>query len=72
MVDLGDAGGARRLRRGLAAAQVPGHVETPAAPRSRIATVIDFLDAFYGGGMVPADPDLAWRARLWDRIFDSI
>ena len=21
--------------------------------------------------MIPADPDLAWRARMWDRIFDQ-
>jgi len=34
--------------------------------------VIEYADAFYGGGrMIPADPDLAWRARMWDRIFDQ-
>ena len=35
------------------------------------STIIDFLDAFHAGGMVPADPDRAWRARMWDRVFDS-
>ena len=35
-------------------------------------TVIEYLDAFHGGGrLVPSDPDLAWQARMWDRIFDS-
>ena len=33
--------------------------------------VIEYLDAFHGGGVIPADPDLAWQARMWDRIFDS-
>ena len=33
--------------------------------------VIEYLDAFHGGGMIPDDPGLAWRARMWDRIFDS-
>jgi glutathione S-transferase len=34
--------------------------------------VIEYLDAFYGGGrLIPADPDRAWRARMWDRVFDS-
>jgi glutathione S-transferase len=34
--------------------------------------VIEYLDAFYGGGrrMLPADPDLAWQARMWDRFHD--
>ena len=33
-------------------------------------TVIEYLDAFHGGGMMPRDPDLAWQARMWDRVFD--
>ncbi|HET9069994.1 MAG TPA: glutathione S-transferase family protein [Amaricoccus sp.] len=37
--------------------------------------IIEYLDAFqvrgHGGGMIPADPDLAWRARMWDRIIDQ-
>ena len=33
--------------------------------------VIEYLDAFHGRGMIPADPDLAWQARMWDRIFDG-
>ena len=35
--------------------------------------VIEYLDAFHGPGsrMIPSDPDRAWRARMWDRIFDQ-
>jgi glutathione S-transferase len=34
--------------------------------------VIEYLDAFYPGGtrFLPADPDAAWRTRLWDRFYD--
>jgi glutathione S-transferase len=34
--------------------------------------IIDYLDSFYPGRarLVPEDPDLAWRARLYDRLFD--
>ena len=37
------------------------------------AACIEYLDAFYGSGppMIPEDPDLAWQARMWDRIFDQ-
>jgi glutathione S-transferase len=35
--------------------------------------VIEYLDRFYPGRrqLVPADPDAAWQARMWDRFFDS-
>jgi glutathione S-transferase len=34
--------------------------------------VVDYLEAFHPGTarLVPADPDLAWQARMWDRVFD--
>jgi glutathione S-transferase len=34
--------------------------------------IIDYLHRHYPGPapLVPADPDQAWRARLWDRFFD--
>jgi glutathione S-transferase len=34
--------------------------------------IIEYLDRRYPGSpaLVPEDPDLAWRARLWDRFFD--
>jgi glutathione S-transferase len=37
------------------------------------SVVIEYLDAFYPGKarLVPADPDDAWRARMWDRFFDE-
>ncbi len=35
--------------------------------------VVEYLDAFHPGGarLVPADPDGAWTARMWDRVFDQ-
>ncbi|MBP1853487.1 glutathione S-transferase family protein [Rhizobium halophytocola] len=37
-------------------------------------TVIDYLDSFGKGPrpMTPTDPDLAWQARMWDRLFDNM
>jgi glutathione S-transferase len=34
--------------------------------------VIEYLDAHYPGRarFLPADPDLAWQTRMWDRIYD--
>jgi glutathione S-transferase len=35
--------------------------------------VIEYLDIYYPGTtrFVPANPDRAWRTRLWDRFFDN-
>lgn len=35
--------------------------------------VVEYLDAWYPGAtrFVPADPDAAWQARMWDRFFDG-
>jgi glutathione S-transferase len=37
------------------------------------SVILDYLDLHHPGPVrfLPADPDVAWRARLWDRIFDS-
>jgi len=34
--------------------------------------IIEYLDAFYPGPtrFIAADPDAAWRIRMWDRFFD--
>jgi glutathione S-transferase len=34
--------------------------------------ILDYLDRYHPGPtrFTPADPDLAWRTRLWDRILD--
>ena len=34
--------------------------------------VIEYLDAYYPGPtrFLPADPDLAWQTRMWDRVYD--
>jgi len=36
------------------------------------SVIIDYLDRYYPGAVrfTPADPDQAWRTRLWDRFFD--
>jgi glutathione S-transferase len=36
------------------------------------SVIIDYLDRYYPGPVrfTPADPDPAWRTRLWDRFFD--
>jgi glutathione S-transferase len=36
------------------------------------SVIIDYLDCYYPGPVrfTPADPDQAWRTRLWDRFFD--
>jgi glutathione S-transferase len=36
------------------------------------SVIIDYLDRHYPGParFTPADPDQAWRTRLWDRFFD--
>lgn len=35
--------------------------------------VVEYLDAFYPGPskLIPADPDDAWRVRMWNSFFDS-
>jgi glutathione S-transferase len=34
--------------------------------------VVEYLESFYPGPtrLLPADPDMAWQVRLWDRFFD--
>ncbi len=73
IVDLGDPGS----RAAFAAVWPPLKfpVLTDAARGTTVAEstiVVEYLDAFYGGGrLVPADPGLAWQARMWDRLFDQ-
>jgi glutathione S-transferase len=37
------------------------------------SVILDYLDLHYPGPVrfTPADPDQAWRVRLWDRLFDN-
>lgn len=37
------------------------------------SVIVEYLDLHYPGAarLIPADPDLAWRVRLMDRIFDN-
>ena len=34
-------------------------------------TIIEYLDAFHGHGLIPRDRELAWQARMWDRFSDN-
>lgn len=36
------------------------------------SVIVEYLDLHHAGGakMLPADPDLAWQARMWDRFYD--
>ena len=73
IVDLADASSRESFRQGLADRQVSGDPRRGAQQTIAEATiVIEYLDAFYPGAtrFVPADPDRAWQARMWDRVFD--
>jgi glutathione S-transferase len=32
--------------------------------------VVEYLDAHYGTRLIPANADLAWQTRMWDRVYD--
>lgn len=73
IVDLGDAGARADFIKVWPLAKFP--VLREAAGNRTVAEatiVIEYLDAFYPGPtrFVPADPDQAWRTRMWDRVFD--
>lgn len=35
------------------------------------SVIIEYLDRFHGGTMIPADSEAALKARFWDRFFDN-
>lgn len=72
-VDLGDEKSSAALRSLWPVAKFP--VLRDEARQCTIAeatVVIEYLDAFYPGPtkFVPADPELAWQVRMWDRFYD--
>jgi glutathione S-transferase len=72
-VDLGDAKSSAELRALWPVAKFP--VLRDEARNHTVAeatVIIEYLDTFYPGArkFVPADADLAWQARMWDRFFD--
>lgn len=73
LVDFGDEASRGRFYALAPLGKIPvlrdeGRGET--VPETSI--IIEYLEAFHPGGrrLIPADPDLAWRARLLDRLFD--
>ncbi|MGH6924265.1 MAG: glutathione S-transferase family protein [Propylenella sp.] len=73
VVDLGDAASRSNFAAVWPLAKFP--VLRDNARDSTVAEatiVIEYLDALYPGRtrFLPADPDLAWRTRMWDRVFD--
>ena len=73
LVDLGDEKSSAALRSLWPIGKFP--VLRDEARRHTVAeatVIVEYLDAFYPGArrLVPADPQLAWQARLWDRFYD--
>jgi glutathione S-transferase len=73
LVDLGDERSSAELRSLWPIAKFP--VLRDDARQCTVAeatVIIEYLDAFYPGPMkfLPADPERAWQARMWDRFYD--
>ena len=73
VVDLGDAGSRDSFAKVWPLAKFP--VLRDGTRNSTVAEatiVIEYLDAFHPGPtrFLPAEPDLTWRTRMWDRVFD--
>jgi glutathione S-transferase len=73
IVDLGDEGERARFTAIWPPGQFPVLQDQARGEVVAETTVIlDYLDLHYPGAVrfTPSDPDAAWRARLWDRLFD--
>jgi glutathione S-transferase len=72
-VDFGDETSSAALRSLWPVAKFPV-LRDEARDRTiaEATVIIEYLDAFYPGAtkFVPADPQLAWQARMWDRFYD--
>jgi glutathione S-transferase len=72
-VDLGDSKSSAELRSLWPIAKFPVLRDEERNRTIAEATVIiEYLDNFYPGEpkFIPADPELAWQARMWDRFYD--
>ncbi len=72
-VDLGDEKSSAELRSLWPVGKFP--VLRDDARKRTVAeatVIIEYIDTCYPGAkkLVPADPELAWQARMWDRFFD--
>jgi glutathione S-transferase len=73
LIDLGDEESSAKLRSLWPVAKFPVLRDDARGNMVAEATVIvEYLDTHYPGPMrlVPADADLAWQARMWDRFYD--
>lgn len=76
IVDLGDQPARDRLAQIWPLQKVPVLVDSErGATVAESTTIIEYLDTFHREaghrGLVPKDPDQAWQARMWDRVFDG-
>jgi glutathione S-transferase len=73
IVDLADAGSRAAFTAVWPMAKMPV-LRDEARDRTvaESTIVVEYLDSFYPGArrLVPADPDRAWQARMWDRFHD--
>jgi glutathione S-transferase len=73
VVDLGDETSRGNFEKVWPLAKFPVlRDEARNATVAEATTIIEYLDTFYPGGtrFLPSDADQAWRARMWDRVFD--
>jgi glutathione S-transferase len=73
IVDLADPASAAAFRAVWPMAKMPAlRDEARNRTVAESTIVIEYLAAHYPGAtrFIPADPDEAWEARLWDRVFD--
>ena len=73
LVDLGDPACRAAFRAVWPMAKMPVlRDEARGRTVAEATIVVEYLDAHYPGAtrFVPDDPDGAWRARMWDRVFD--
>jgi glutathione S-transferase len=73
IVDLGNDASREAFSKVWPLAKFPVMRDEPRGETVAEATIIiEYLDAFHPGPtrFIPADPDAAWRTRMWDRFFD--
>lgn len=72
-VDLGDEKSSAEMRALWPVGKFPVlHDQERNHTVAEATVIIEYLDTYYPGPttLVPADADLAWQARMWDRFYD--
>ncbi len=73
IVDLGDAASSAAFKSIWPMAKMPVlRDEARDCTVAEATVIIEYLDAHYPGltRFLPTDADVAWRTRMWDRVFD--